>query len=606
MRNKSPIQKNNPPFVILSACEGSHEHKVTIHFPQLKPIRKTSLFWLYRAIVLLIILSFNQKVIISQTVYEHISNTAIYDYIDEMANEQFIELNDIIKPYSRQMIYEKLWEVKIKHEKNEIELNKRQEKELIFYLKVFILESNAKTLNTDKYKWDLNKNKTLVLAANPPGLFYKDSVFAMAIQPIIGASYSNNTNGGLTHTWGGASMFGYIGKNLGFYTSVRDNNVSRLIIKPEYLIHTQGVPVKNFGDKGVDYTEARGGLMYSWKWGTIGIVKDHVEWGTGYNGTNIQSGRVPSFAQIKLELKPVRWFEFNYYHGWLSSEVVDSNRTYYTNNTHRIVYHEKYIAANMFTFYPFKHFNVSFGNSIIYTDVGGGGPHLAYLVPFLFYKSVDLTLSPNDQDGYSSNNNHFFLNFSSRNIKKLHLYFSLFADDISTRYFFDKDLYNSFSYKVGFRLSNFLVQNIIITGEYTLTNPYVFQHHAETQNYTSNGYNMGHYLVDNSQEFYFSLKYIPIRGLSFLLSYSLAQHGDDYDINNPIDGVHSDPRLKNIIWQNQNFYFSSRYEIVSNTYVFANFNYQNITGEQSAIEKYTPEYYWGKTSTFSVGMNIGF
>jgi len=543
---------------------------------------------------------------ISQVVYEHVSNTNIYNFLDEMANEKIIELNDVVKPYSRQMIYKKLSEVEKQVSEHSITLSKRQKKELYFYLKGYTLESPSPQLDIDKYKLYLNKKETLAFALNPTGVFYKDSLFTMALQPVLGAVYSSNSNGELLHTWGGASMFGYLGKNLAFYTSVRDNNESRLMIKPEYFVHKQGVPVKNFGDDGVDYAEARGGSMYSWNWGAVGIVKDHVEWGTGYNGTNIQSGRIPSFAQLKLNLKPVRWFEFNYFHGWLSSEVIDSVRSYQTNNTNRIVYHEKYIAANMFTFYPFKYLNFSFGNSIVYSDVGGGGPHLAYLVPFLFYKAVDLTLSSNDQDGYSSNNNQFFFNISSRNIKHLHLYFSLFADDISVRYFFDKELYNSFSYKVGFRLSNFLLKNVILTGEYTFTNPYVYQHHAETQTYTSNSYNMGHYLVDNSQEYFVSVRYIPIRGLSFKLAYSFAQHGDDYDINDPGAKVHSDPALKNIIWQNQSVRFTSRYEIVSNAYVFFDFNYQNITGVDEKIEKYSPAFYWGKTNTITLGANIGF
>ncbi|MFK5856653.1 MAG: hypothetical protein QM503_11015 [Bacteroidota bacterium] len=544
--------------------------------------------------------------IVSQTVYEHISNTNIYEFIDEMANEKYIELNSIIKPYSRKMIYNKLSEIKELQDSNEISLNKRQRNDLSFYLRAYIIENNSPNLLIDKHRFDLNKSNTLAVAANPLGLFYKDSVFALALQPILGASYSNNSNGGLTHTWGGASMMGYIGSNLGFYTNVRDNNVSQLLIKPEYFVHAQGVPVKDFGDDGVDYTEARGGMMYSWQWGNIGLIKDHVEWGTGYNGTNIQSGRTPSFAQIKLQLKPVSWFEFNYYHGWLVSEVVDSACSYWTNNTYRIVYFQKYMASNMFTFFPIKHLNISFGNSIVYTNESGGGPMAAYLIPFLFYKAVDITLSGYEKYGYASNNNQFFINVSSRNIKHLHLYFSLFADDISTSYFFDKDLYNSFSYKLGFRLSNFYIQNLTITGEYTLTNPYVYKHHAETQNYTSNNYNMGHYLVDNSQEFFLSLRYIPLRGLVFELAYSLAQHGDDYDINDPDAHVHSDPILENIVWQNQNIFFRARYEIVANTYVFGEFNYQNITGEQDKIEKYTPEYYWGNTSTFSVGMNVGF
>lgn len=523
-----------------------------------------------------------------------------------MANQKIIELNSVIKPYSRIMIYDKLREVQDKKDRLEIKLNKRQEKDLAFYLNSYILESSYGNLEVVKRDIALDKKHNLILAANPPGLLYKDSVFTMALQPIIGLSFSNNSNGNVTHTVGGASMLGYIGKNIGFYTNVRDNNVSRLLIKPSYFIHTQGVPVKNFGDKGVDYAEARGGLLYSWKWGNIGLVKDHIQWGTGYNGTNIQSGRTPSFAQIKFQLKPAKWFEFNYYHGWLTSEVVDSARSYWTNNTYRIVYFQKYMAANMFTFYPIKHLNISFGNSIVYTNESGGGPIAAYMIPFLFYKAVDITISGNEKYGYASNNNQFFLNVSSRNIKHLHLYFSLFADDISVKYFFNKDLYNSFSYKVGFRLSNFYIQNLIITGEYTLTNPYVYKHHSETQNYTSNSYNMGHYLVDNSQEFYVSLKYLPIRGLSIELSYSLAQHGDDYDIINPINGVHSDPILKNIIWQNNNIILSSRYEILSNTYLFGEFNYQNITGQQAAIEKYTPEYYCGQTSTFTMGFNVGF
>ena len=541
----------------------------------------------------------------AQVVYEHISNTGIYDYLDEMANLKIIELNNVVKPYSREFIYSKLTEIARYNELHADNLNKRQQKDLAFYQTAYALEANASLPFPPKT--DLIKKSTgFATALNPVGLFYKDSVFTMALQPILGTSFSSNANGGLTHTWSGAGLFGYIGKNLGFYTNVRDNNESRLMIAPGYLQRQQGVPVKNFGDEGVDYTEARGGITYAWKWGTVGLVKDHIEWGLGYNGTNIQSGHTPSFAMIKLQLKPVRWGEFNYYHGSLVSEVIDSARSYWSENTYRVVYFQKYMAANMFTLYPIKHLNFSFGNSIVYTNESGGGPHAAYLIPFLFYKSVDLTLSSNDKGGYSGNNNHFFFNISSRNIKHLHLYFSLFADDISFSYFKDKDLYNSFSYKLGFRLSDFPIRNLSLTAEYTLTNPYVYQHHTETQNYTSNSYNMGHYLRDNAEEYYFALKYIPIRGLAFEMAYSLARHGDDYSLNDPNINPHSDPILKNIIWQNRQLQCTARYEIVSNTWFFASYTYQDITGQQDKIEKFTPEYYRGTKSTVNGGLCIGF
>ena len=35
---------------------------------------------------------------------------------------------------------------------------------------------------------------------------------------------------------------------------------------------------------------------------------------------------------------------------------------------YREVYHKKFIAANMFTFTPFKNLNVSAGNSIVYDN----------------------------------------------------------------------------------------------------------------------------------------------------------------------------------------------------------------------------------------------
>ena len=50
----------------------------------------------------------------AQVVYEHISNNAIYDFLDELANEKIISINSVVKPYSRTFIAEKLLEAKEK------------------------------------------------------------------------------------------------------------------------------------------------------------------------------------------------------------------------------------------------------------------------------------------------------------------------------------------------------------------------------------------------------------------------------------------------------------------------------------------------------------
>ena len=60
----------------------------------------------------------------SQTVYQDISNKGIYNFLDELANEQIITINSSIKPYPRKLIAEKLHEAS----KKDSLLNVRQEK----------------------------------------------------------------------------------------------------------------------------------------------------------------------------------------------------------------------------------------------------------------------------------------------------------------------------------------------------------------------------------------------------------------------------------------------------------------------------------------------
>ena len=140
----------------------------------------------------------------------------------------------------------------------------------------------------------------------------------------------------------------------GFYASLRDNHEKPLLGKPEYLTKREGGHIKN----GTDWSEMQGGVTWSWKWGNIGLVKDRLQWGDNYNGANIFGGNNPTFVQLKLKISPVKWFNFNYFHGWLTSMVVDSASSFWVMNSYgtdyREVYHKKYIAANMFTFIPLK------------------------------------------------------------------------------------------------------------------------------------------------------------------------------------------------------------------------------------------------------------
>jgi hypothetical protein len=453
----------------------------------------------------------------------------------------------------------------------------------------------------------IKKNNDWALSLNPPAVLYKDSVVGLWLKPILGYEITNNSNGNITHSWGGLELGAYIGKHLAFYTSLRDNNLSQNIIQPQYFIQDQGVPVKNFGTEGVDFSEARGGITYSWKWGSLALIKDHLQWGNSNFGSNILSGRSPSYGMIKLNLKPTKWFEFNYFHGWLVSSVVDSSRSYWEGDSYRAVFHPKYMAANMFTFKPWKNFHFSLGNSIVYSDMP---VQAAYLVPFLFFKSVDHTLNATYHYGDAGQNSQMFFDVSSRNIKHLHIYSTLFIDEIQLRSIMDKENQRNYlSIKVGFKVNDWPVKNIWLSSEYTRSNPLVYKNYLSTVTFESNFYNLGHYMKDNSDVINFGIGYKPIRGLHFSATFTLARHGDDYDyreLQNTGGSSSGLPFMQNIMWKQQSINLSAIYEIVNNTYVYVKYRNSYVSGKQSYIEKYTPEYYWGKTNTVQAGLNIGF
>ena len=537
-----------------------------------------------------------------QVVYESVQRTNIYDFLDELANEKIISINSVVKPYSRAFIAEKLQEAN----KHKDLLSKRQVEEIEFYMKDYRLEV---VYNTKGMK-PLNifpKKDHIASSLDPMAITYRDSLIGFSLRPIFGLEYFINSNEAAFHRWGGVEGFGYIGKNFGAYTSLRDNHENVIMTSTTYFNQRIGATIKGSTKGGGDYSNARGGLMVSWNWGAFGIVKDQAVWGNNYNGSNILSGRTPSFAQIKLELKPAKWFEFNYIHGWLVSDVIDSNRSYWDGDTYRDVMHGKYIAANMFTFIPWQHLNLSFGNSIIYSDIG---VQAAYLIPFLFYKSVDHTL--NSTNNYAGQNAQMFFDISSRNIKHLHLYFTLFVDEFSMTRVTNSKEHNFLSYKGGFRLSNWPLKDLSLTTEFTYTLPMTYQHRISTTTFESNSYNLGHYMRDNSMDIFFALTYKPIRGLRVDLSYAFAKHGNNYiyGVYEPADQA---PMLKDITWQKSVIGLKGKYEFINNAYVFAGIFISDIQGydvdgltAEDYLTFFTPEMYWGNTTTINVGFNIGF
>lgn len=550
-----------------------------------------------------------------QDIPEHVSNQAIYNYLDELAAEQIIRLNSTIKPYSKQLIYDKLNTAKSKDSL----LNERQKEELQFYLSEYRIFSNK---NSNPFQGHSNDVATLLgltkknnsygaLPFKQLGFVYKDTLFTAVVKPIWGVNYRANDSGSVRHFWGGLKAYATIGEHWGLYASLRDNSITEILSLPETFTRAEGGNYKGAGAgrEGGDYSEMRGGAFYSWDWGRIGLVKDQVQWGDHNHGPNIFDSRAPSFAMIKLHLKPVDWFEFNYFHGWLVSEVIDSTNSYVSQfGEPRQRFRPKNIAANMFTIHPWKHTSFSIGNSIIYSDIGGAHP--AYLIPFMFFKSIDHTLN----HAIQNQNSQMFFNVSNRLLKHTHLYGSIFVDEFATTRVGNSSQHNLLSYKGGAKVYNWPVKNLSFNYEFTHTNPLTFRHRIATTTFETNNYNLGHYLRDNSREHVVSMTYKPLSRLHLSARYKNAFTGNDYEYNInygiPIDEL---PILKDITWQEKSLEFTASYELLNNVYCKLFYEYSNIQGfdadgktAEDYLMKYTPQLYHGKQHTFGAQFNIGF
>jgi hypothetical protein len=540
----------------------------------------------------------------AQTAYEHISNQIVYNFIDDLATMHIIDANTAIKPYSRQHIAGWLTEAALQRDK----LSRQQQTLLDLLFKEYALEAgDMKTGKAVLYRQDDKLSVHLLT----PEVVWRDTLFRVVMRPVYGIRYFSTTNSNFYHSYGGAEAISYIGENWSAYASLRDNYQNREVLAlPAFLTHEAGGNYKlnEGGRKGGDYSEMRGGLTYSWNWGSVGLVKDHIEWGTNYNGSNIFSGRTPSFAMIKLHMNPAPWIEFNYFHGWLVSQVIDSASSFYIPGPYyRASYYPKYIAANMYTFKPLKNLHLSVGNSIVYDN---RNVHPAYMIPFFFFKSLTHTLNR----GILNNNSMMFMNISSRQIRHLHLFGSLYVDEFSKTRINDPDRHNFWSVKAGFALTGWPFKDLSLAAEITKTTPMTYQHRVPTTTFETNLFNLGHYLRDNAMDYYISARYNPVSTLQITAAYAYAYKGNLYRyVYGSAVPVDENPVLQDKTWSNSRFSLRAEMLPLPNLRIFAEYAFSDVRGydvdnrlAQSYLDLFTPAYLHGNTQNLIIGFNMGF
>ncbi len=515
----------------------------------------------------------------------HVSATELYSFLDEMAAQQIISLHSAVKPYSANEIQQWLTEVS-KHEES---LNNRQKQQLGRLSQSYHADSSCS-----------------IVCLSPPQINVSDSNMRLLFRPVY--SFANTFHNGLPfmQTRGGAEMQFQRG-NLSLYANLQDHYLKREVwVKPGFLTDGQGGNYKfdEGGRQGADYSEMRGGMILSWNWGRAGLIKDHIQWGDHNSDALIFAGNNPSFPMISLHAAPARWLTFDYFHGFLVSEVIDSSTSYFAKpGMYRSVFQPKYIAANMVSVEPVKYLFVSAGNSIVYSDKP---VQAAYLIPLMFYKSIDHTLS----HGIDNENSQMYINISSRNIKHLHLFASLFVDEFSIRRIRDKERYNFSATKAGFSLHNWPLQNLTIHAEYTEIFPIVYKHRVPSLTFATNQFSLGNFMGDNSRNVSAAVAWTPHHSITFGLAYAYAEHGQDipYDTSNAID---SHGLIDQLAWSRSQLIPTIRYRPWAGIEIFfaANFSHckgfatDDATAEENLLH-FSPEVIHGRKCFFTFGFTL--
>ena len=601
-----------------------------------------------RYILVFLLCSFLFVPVEAQRIPQALEYTEIYDFIEELTNDGIVCANEAIKPYTRDYIAGMLKEAQSKDSL----LTRRQRDDLQFYMQDYALELDTLPVYSSYghrhiTQW-ITEVSNLSLADPSLHILTKDKVFKMRVRPILGMDLTYNRHGLLMHRWYGADIQMDIAKHLSIWGSLRDNSWSgqgidgSRVTKPTYLNNLPGVQYKE-ASYGGDFSDSRGGVsLYAW-WGSIGIQRERIQWGDAQHCSNILSGHNPAVPMVTLQLTPCKWFQFDYFHAWLVSNVIDSTNYYIEKDREGVLQREyrpanKFMAANMFTFMPIKYVQFSFGNSIVYAE---RNVQAAYFIPFAFYKSLDHLLTKGL--GVENQNSQAFATISIRPTDHLRLYGSFFLDEFKfARLKKSNPEKNPVSYLVGFNWSGWPPHGFSLRGEFMRSYIACYTHSIDVLAYTSNSYNMGHYMGDNAQSIWVQLTYRPVRSLRLTLDYTHDTKYRAYEyIRHNIAGTRvpnpiiAQKPFSEKIWRSHEFKFRAIYEVFNNCYAHVDICYndtrsflptsERIEGEDRGwnkdgtsmelsgealeryyLNKYSPAYFQGSNITFTCGLSFGF
>jgi len=367
---------------------------------------------------------------------------------------------------------------------------------------------------------------------------HRDKDFQVQVQPILYLTLGKESvNGKQNPDWmvlntRGAELRGTIGKRLGFYTMLTDNQA----MFPTYVMNaihtTNAVPGESFykdlpGDQtklykyffkgnGVDFFTARGYVSFDLykKFINLQVGQDKNFLGNGYRSLLLSDYSSPyPFARMTTKV-----WKLNY-------TLLFAQLYYNTSNQPGSQFPKKNLAVHHLSMNIGRQLNIGLFEAVMYPK----NPDLSYFNPIIFYKAIVNQLGASDKaiigiDWKYNFEKHFSL-YGQVLINEFKL-----SEVTSGRGWWG----NKQAVQLGFKYVNvFNIRNLDFQFEANIVRPYVYSaKDSSASSYTNTNMSMGHPLGANFTEFLFIGKYQPMNRVNLTLKSFFIKQGLDLNGKN--------------------------------------------------------------------------
>ena len=237
-------------------------------------------------------------------------------------------------------------------------------------------------------------------------------------------------------------------------------------------------------------------------------------WGPGNRALHI-SNKAPSYPQLGFKWNIANNLSLCYFHGFLNSGILDSNRAdiYNNNISQRSINISRNIAAHRIEWRLNNKIKLSANETVIYAtrDID-----IHYLIPVVPFYPIENYLGDTDniQMGFDA---------SYDITMKQKIYIAFFMDELTPEWIFNKKNHNWFAWQVGYKAKNILF-NDNISFEYNWTDQRIFKHKYKVNDYYSHGQPLGFWAGPHAKEYLFDY-YLTKGEHVFSIFYSLVKRG---------------------------------------------------------------------------------